>query len=112
MATLCLSREDLLQVLFHMQLTQQEILACLDVYGWTMFARHLRRLLANMNLRRSNYSNMDRVVAYIHRSEENVSPTMRYDRKSAHVHAKIKKKSRQNKSVFAKKKKKLFVNTD
>ena len=47
-----LERDDLIRYLFNLGLTQSEMLGVLAGHGFIISARHLRRLLASLSLRR------------------------------------------------------------
>ncbi|ELT99089.1 hypothetical protein CAPTEDRAFT_217314 [Capitella teleta] len=59
------ARDDLIEYLFQLQLSQRDILSCLTHYGFTVSARHLRRILASRRLRRGEYADLIDTALFI-----------------------------------------------
>ena len=60
-----LERDDLIRYLFNLGLTQSEMLGVLAGHGFIISARHLRRLLASLSLRRGCNSDIADVKIFI-----------------------------------------------
>lgn len=60
-----LDRDNLIIYLFNLGLTQSEMLRVLADYGFIISARHLRRLLCSLSLRRRSSSDISDVIRFI-----------------------------------------------
>jgi len=68
-------REEVIFMLYHLGLSQREIVLALSTYGYILSERHLRRILSKLALRRRSYSDMTDVVRFI-QNEMNVSGSL------------------------------------
>lgn len=58
-------REQLVTVLFHLGLSQKDIVIALSTFGYIVSGRHLRRILSSLALRRRSYSDIADVIMFI-----------------------------------------------
>ena len=61
------SRDELIELLFSLQLSHKDILICLAHCGSILSERHLRRILSSRKLFRRDFSEIDEVAVFIHK---------------------------------------------